>query len=554
MGILSRLQPLGVAMTSTRLIQGLAVLAVAMFALQTFSHNQADVDLWGNVGFVQAWPGSPGFHRVNTFSFTDPDHPWINHEWLGEYCLHSAYAHFGNAGLLALKILLGLALLCLVLTTVRAQGLRGPAQFLFLLLFLSTVGYGFGTRPHLFTYVLYAAFLLILQFWGRTHPGRLLLLPVLMLAWVNLHGAFFIGLLLLAVYLVMETLHRRTDARRVGPELLSRRSPEAEADAQAVAGHEVRSYESRRTPRTAVWLVLGVLGLAVAATFVNPFGAGLWRFVAESAAKPRPYLSEWAPFNLFAHFSDHSDFVALAALSVAALLLSRKPKDPTWLTFLAFSFVAALWLRRNIPLFAITAAFVVPEHLRDVVARYRDSVRLRLPLWLTAAVLALFTVASAWLTCGARKADPLQIEVDQTRFPSDAIAYIQANDIRGNALVFFDWAEFFNWHCYPASRVFLDGRFTDAYSPETVDAYFNFLYRGPGWDRALTQYPVDMVLMHRGASAYEPMLKHEGWVLVYQNAIAGLFLKADRHEATLVKLRAGQGVVPPKQRVTFFPE
>ncbi len=35
----------------------LAVGAVVCFALQVFSDNKADVDLWGNVGFVRALPG-----------------------------------------------------------------------------------------------------------------------------------------------------------------------------------------------------------------------------------------------------------------------------------------------------------------------------------------------------------------------------------------------------------------------------------------------------------------------------------------------------------------
>ena len=48
------------------IVQWLAVAAVVCFALQVFSDNKADVDLWGNVGFVQAFPGAEQSDALHT--------------------------------------------------------------------------------------------------------------------------------------------------------------------------------------------------------------------------------------------------------------------------------------------------------------------------------------------------------------------------------------------------------------------------------------------------------------------------------------------------------
>ncbi len=137
--------------------------AVLAFALQLFSDNKADVDLWGNVGFVTAMPWQEGFHRENTFSFTEPGHPWVNHEWLAEYILHHTHRLAGNPGLLLLKIALGLATLALMQAALARHGTSPPVRLFLLLLLISTMGYGFSTRPHLFTYLLLAVFLTLLE-------------------------------------------------------------------------------------------------------------------------------------------------------------------------------------------------------------------------------------------------------------------------------------------------------------------------------------------------------------------------------------------------------
>jgi len=481
-------------------IRLLATAAVFAFCLQVFSNNKADVDLWGNTGFVKALPWAPEFHYTNTFSFTEPDHPWINHEWLAEHIFWRTYTSLGSAGLLAIKVVAGLCVVLLINRSMKRDCRSGGVRFLYLMLIVSTMGYGFSTRPHHFTYLMMAVLLSFLRHQQRNRLVPLFMVAVMGVLWANLHGAFFIGPLLLTVFALL---------RAVGPGQV----PEKDA--------------CRGTSRV---LLAGALAL-VAASLVNPYGWRLWTFISQSAVRPRPYLSEWAMFHPLRDLHDHIDFVVLALLTLFAFCFSRARKDPAWTGLLVLSFLGSILMRRNIPLFAITAGFAAPPHLEKAAGNTVSRLFGKLPTAIIAVVLVFFVLVSGYYTARFDKTSALKIEIPAGKFPVSAVRFMQTNNISGNALVFFDWAEYCIWHLYPSCRVFLDGRFRSAYSAQTIDDYFNFLYAREGWQNALSEYDTDMVLIHRENPAHSRMLELGGWRLVFEDELCSLFLRSDRHRA-----------------------
>jgi hypothetical protein len=151
------------------------------------------------------------------------------------------------------------------------------------------MGYGFSTRPHLFTYLLYVIFLTVLWRYNQTSSKYIYLLPPAAFLWVNLHGAFFIGSILLAIFLACE-IGACADRRRRGR----------------------------------ILTLTSVTFLFMAATFTNPYGWRIWQFIFYSASIPRPFLSEWAPFAKAGYIGEHIDFVVLCAISFTAIISSRK--------------------------------------------------------------------------------------------------------------------------------------------------------------------------------------------------------------------------------------
>ncbi|MBN1558485.1 MAG: hypothetical protein JW951_10120 [Lentisphaerae bacterium] len=506
-----------------RLPARLAALAVVVFAIQVFSDNKADVDLWGNLGFVSAPAWTEAFPETNTFSFTEPGHPWINHEWLAQYLLHLTYTAGGAPALLLLKMALGFAVLGLAALKARRDGALGPAFLLFLLLVISTTGYGFSTRPHLFTYALYAGFLYLLTDPRPAAARRLALLPALGLLWTNLHGAFFIGIILLLALALLEPLHARC---RFLPAPVPRRAPRLLLCAVA----------------------FGLLSL------VNPYGPRVWIFITASAARLRPFLSEWAPFDVARDAADHADFMALALVSFAAVLAARRSRTLPVLGLLVLAFAAALFMRRNIPLFAITALFLAPPALEATAGPAVRRLAARLGPGVCSILLAGFILASALYGWGRNKTWPFALEVPHDRFPVEAVEFMRNHELSGNLLAFFDWAEYAIWKLYPDSRVFLDGRFMSAYSRQTIDAYFDFLYGSPDWARALDDYPTDILLLHGGNPSAEIMSVRRDWTLVYEDPLAVIFLNNARQAEALSRLQpVPHRPAAPGRAVSRFP-
>ncbi|MFO7870740.1 MAG: hypothetical protein R6V03_04835 [Kiritimatiellia bacterium] len=506
-----------------RALKYLAVVAIFLFAICVFSDNDADVDIWGNVGFVNSLPWTESFKYLNTYSYTEPGNIWVNHEWLGQYILHLLFRHGGNPALLVAKLILGLSVVALIEASMRRRNVSGIARFFSLLLIISTMGYGFSTRPHHFTYLFLAVLFFLFRHHVRNRKLMFSVLPVMGILWANLHGAFFIGIVTALACAVFSVFQRLS--------------------------HQVNRQNTAENPGITVCYGLILAG----AGFVNPYGPGLWRFIGRSAAVPRRFLSEWDVFNPLVYFAEHPDFIFLALLSIVVVLAVR-PRDVVWDGILLLSLSGAIMMRRNIPLFAITAGFVVPERLDGILRRYTKD-RLRNPRVSTAVICGLCALSgiSAVYALDAGKDNPLEIQVDREKFPVEAVSFVKANGITGNLLPFFDWAEYCIWKLYPDCRVYMDGRLISAYSAEAVDSYFDFIYRKENRRKALLAYPTDMVLIHRGNPAYRTMIKEPGWSLVFQSSISALFLKRSEHEHFFRLFGSGACVYPPEKSDVYFP-
>ncbi len=489
------------------IIQWLAVAAVVCFALQVFSDNKADVDLWGNIGFVRALPGSEGFHTTNTYSYTEPNRPWVNHEWLAQYIMRRTWELLGNPGLLALKMGLGLIVLALMYGTLRKECLSGTLRVLLMLLIISTMSYGFGVRPHHFTYLLLAVFLALLKQFRHRAWLHLAVLPLLGMLWANLHGAFFIGGIVLVVHASVEAVRSRRRAMR---------------------------------SRLLLLVPLGGVALFLLASFVNPYGVRLWSFIFESGGTARPYLSEWAPFSPLRHWHIHPDFVALAVVVCCAYPFSRTRKDMVWTTLLYLSLVAAIVLRRNIPLFAIVAGFTVGRHIDNMAGEAIDRLAGRLPRVVWVIVLTLFVPVSLYTAATFNKSRPLAVEIKREDYPLRTVAFMKEHSLNGNVFVFFDWAEYCIWHLYPDCRVFMDGRFRSAYSEAAVEDYLLGLYAGEGWERIFTAYPTDMALVHFGNPIAGRLAQERDWQLIHSDGPAMLYVKRSIHGDLLEAMRRGK--------------
>ena len=74
------------------------------FVLVLFSLNEADTDLFGHLMYGENILQSGSLPALNSYSYTNPDYPWVNHKWLSSLIFASIYRFSGGSGILIFKI------------------------------------------------------------------------------------------------------------------------------------------------------------------------------------------------------------------------------------------------------------------------------------------------------------------------------------------------------------------------------------------------------------------------------------------------------------------
>ena len=198
---------------------GLAAIALFLFALAAFSpHVLGDGDTWSHVTtgeWIIAHGGAP---HADPFSHSMAGAPWTAHEWLSEVLLALALRVGGWSGVVLLTSAAA-ATAALIVGLTAARQLRGAPLVLTVAIGLSLVTANLLARPHVLALPLAAAWgagLIAARDRGRAPP---LGFAAFMTAWVNMHGGFIFGLMLIGPF----ALEAVTEAP-VGARLLAARA------------------------------------------------------------------------------------------------------------------------------------------------------------------------------------------------------------------------------------------------------------------------------------------------------------------------------------------
>ncbi len=295
-------------MTRERLWLALAILLPALAATIA---PMSTVDLAYQVRAGELMLESMTVLRTDPFTFTAYGGPWLNQQWGAGILFAATHGPAGWGGLVILRAVLVAAAVGLI--TVGAMRWLHVRTAALLALTGFVVGIAsVGLRAQLFGIVLFAAVLAILA-WRDRRPRLTWVIPVLVLAWANLHGSFFLGPAAVAV--------------AIGDDLLARR-----AGRGSDAGPEVGAGTVR---------LLVVLVVSLVATLVNPFGLAIWGYALGIATNGEitRLITEWqrtSPFTVTGALF-YASVAAVAAVVWRARGRGVLPSWPTlaWLAGLA---------------------------------------------------------------------------------------------------------------------------------------------------------------------------------------------------------------------------
>ncbi|MBW3595871.1 MAG: hypothetical protein KY475_01195, partial [Planctomycetes bacterium] len=303
-------------------------------------HTMADPDLWGHLRFGLAHRDEGRLARVDPYSYTAAGAAWTNHEWLTEWSFAVAYTAAGAEGLMVLRATL-LAATVAAVGVICVRRKAPPAAVLVLAIFgITVMSQFFRVRPQMFTYAAMAWLLVICD--GH-RPGKrlgLCLVPLLMLAWTNLHAGFVAGLGVFSVFWL---------------------------------GFVVEAWRGPRR-RQELRFLGAVMTAAWGATLVNPYGIEYWRYVLFAVTLPRPAITEWR--SVFMHNAIlQACYVASAIVPAAMWLLSSRKRFWAETAVFALGIVLAGRHVRHLPFLMLFGSLVYARRVPEVWSHFGPRVQ-----------------------------------------------------------------------------------------------------------------------------------------------------------------------------------
>lgn len=358
----------GFAVTLDHVWLAAAVILVALRPLLTVIPPN---DFWWHMAVGRTIVDQGSVPQVDLFSFTRAGEAFVNQAWLAQLLMYGLYSLGGLplvliAQSLVITLAYGLLLRLLLIRT-------GRIKLSVAVLLLTTMPLSFdnwSVRPQSYVFPLFAAFLTVLTEHRLRRAGRLWLLPILMVLWVNMHGSFVLGLALIGVTFVGELIRSRS-----------------------------ASIAARPQPRWwRAYLLWGAL--TAAATLLNPLGPGVLVYVRNllGSNQVTQLVTEWTPPTV-RDINGAIFFLFVIALGAALAYAKRRPDLTDMLLAGAFLWLA-LGATRNIVWFGFVAtpllAVQVSTMLREPPAR-RIAGSTPLNAALIGVLVLLLLLGSPWL-------------------------------------------------------------------------------------------------------------------------------------------------------------
>ncbi len=437
---------------------------------------------------------------VDIFSFRTTGFPSIPHEWLSQAALAGAYAWMGLNGVVLLTAALMTAVWMLVFREAYARSRSLLISLFLVALAAAAAQIHVLPRPHLFTYLLSAIWVALLEQIEKASPRKWWLLPLTMLIWVNLHGMFVLGVILWGIYLTGSFLERPSKAWFT----------EAKTKAMALAG-----------------------AFSLLATFFSPSGIHIWETIIALGSNSyiTSKITEYQSANF--HLPETWLFLALLLLVIAGFARSRQIGWTPLLLTVTFTFLA-LYTSRMIPVFAVVITPVAAKALADWMREEYPASRLagfeeRLTLTNESASgwiwLALVVLGTAFLLQQGVRLDPENKgnAFDSRFFPVQAVDWLETHPQSGHMLNEFDWGGYLLLRLYPPQQIFMDGH-THIYGETLTREYETVMSLGEGWEKILEKYQIQWAIV-RPQTPLAQKLEENGWAPLYWDKTAVILRK-----------------------------
>ncbi len=450
--------------------------------------------------------------RHDIFSFHNPSPVWTAHEWLSEVVMALIHKAFGLTGIVVFFSFVISLSGYLLFNIIRNQKGNFIVAGIIVSLVLSCVAIHWLARPHIFSLLFLIIWYYLLDAYQYDERNYLYCMPPLMFLWVNLHGGFILGFVLLGIYLGYDFLNL-----------------------YASNDEEKERYKQKTK-------FLGITaGFCIFAALLNPYGYHMLFFPFKfiSMKFMIDTITEFRSPNL--HNLDEIPFEILLLLIVALFAVSRKgPNILELLLLILFAHMALLSVR-NIPALAVISAPIIARQAEAVLKQTKGSffeafqkkanniaqidASAKGHLWLILPIAAVVIFAMN---------GQIAYTFDQKTKPLAAIEFLKREPLKGNMFNEYVFGDYIVYSAYPQYRVFIDGR-ADMYGEGKLKEYHNITGLKPGWESILEKYNVKWIIFNSDSMLSKILREKSEWKLIFADKVANIFVKNIPENRSLMK-------------------
>jgi len=488
------------------LIPSLAdIMFVSLFLILSLSANKGllnDCDTGYHIRAGEYIIDTLSIPKHDIFSFISPPLPWTAHEWLSEVIMATIHRAAGLTGVAAFFSCIISLVYYLIFKIIRVYNGNILAASFITLLVLATSQIHWLARPHIFSLLLMVVWYYLLDKYQYQHEDYLYLLAPIMLLWVNLHGGFMAGFILIGIYLV-------------GNFVMFITSKDSKKD--------LHRQKAKKLGLVTVFCFLVCL--------INPYTYHILLFPFKLASNKvlMDNVLEFMSPNFHKPSVIFFEFFMLLTLGLFAL--SRIRLNIIELTMVILFTHMSLYSARYIPLFAIIVAPVLIKQaepmLEQSVGKFISFFKKRASNISTIDASAkgyLWPILAIVLVAALVAKGKIEHSFDEKIKPVAAVEFLEKETLHGNMFDNDEFGDYIIYAAWPQYKVFFDGR-SDMYGTDIAKEYLRVVRFKHGWEKIIEKYNITWIIYNANSVFSRFLLQNDDWKLIYADKVANIFLK-----------------------------
>ncbi len=430
------------------------------------------------------WP------TADSYSFTAYGNPSMAFEWLGQVGMAVVYHVGGLRALTASVVALAAILMLLVYYYAWLRSGNSKSAFVACALVLPLASPFFTLRPQLLGYIFLAITLICLEHFRQGGRKALWALPVVFVLWVNTHGSFVLGLVVLAVYWVGGLVDFE------------------------IGGLKAERWTEGERRQLALVFLLSLLGLTV-----TPYGtrvAGFTVHVILHAPLGMAHIVEYRPLGAAGGLLKF--FLALLLLFILGQVVVRPSYRLEEMVLLLGTIYGACVHMRVLLFFVL----VFTPLLAGLLARWVPPYNVAKDRYILNTVLMGLTVVAL------ARFFPSRQEMERVvacAFPRGAVDYLRRHPV-GQRMFNNDlWGAYLIRSLGHEHRIFIDGRSQLYEEAGVFGDYLRIIDVDRDTLHLLSKYGVDACLIERDAPLATLLAALPHWKRVYEDELSVVFVK-----------------------------